>query len=303
MRVVMSSSTPAHRRSLRKPEACSALPQIFACAYRNRTSFRLFEERRGNVNNKTHTLEVWGDLACFTRPEMKVERFSYPVITPSAARGIFDAIYWEGIREAHGMRPYFHWQVERIEILEMPHYIPLRRNEVKDKTPSDRTIKSWMEGRWQPEPLRADEGADESGTDRKGRTQRQTMALKNVRYRLSARIVPKPEFTAPSQTSKFNSIFERRAKQGKCFQQPFFGCSEFPAFFKYLRPGDSPSGQAVHFDRHIGWMLYDVFDLRREIVPDDKAFVSLFDATMKGGVLKVPPFESENVRKPRSRRI
>jgi CRISPR-associated Cas5-like protein len=77
--------------------------------------------------NGTHTLEVWGDFACFTRPEMKVERFSYPVITPSAARGIFDAIYWDGLRERQGresiMRPYFHWQLIRIEVLELPRYI------------------------------------------------------------------------------------------------------------------------------------------------------------------------------------
>ena len=96
----------------------------------------------------THTLEVWGDLACFTRPELKVERFSYPVITPSAARGIFDAIYWDGKREQQGrasvMRPYFYWQITRIEVLEMPRYIALRRNEVKDKAPADRTIKAWL---------------------------------------------------------------------------------------------------------------------------------------------------------------
>ena len=89
--------------------------------------------------NGTHTLEVWGDFACFTRPEMKVERFSYPVITPSAARGIFDAIYWDGLRVRQGresiMRPYFHWQVTRIEVLELPRYIALRRNEVKGRVP------------------------------------------------------------------------------------------------------------------------------------------------------------------------
>lgn len=131
--------------------------------------------------NGTHTLEVWGDFACFTRPEMKVERFSYPVITPSAARGIFDAIYWDGLRERQGresiMRPYFHWQLIRIEVLELPRYIALRRNEVKDKVPADRTLKAWMEGREQPEPIWADGGKDELGTDQKGRTQRQTMAL------------------------------------------------------------------------------------------------------------------------------
>ncbi len=249
------------------------------------------------MSRQTHTLEVWGDLACFTRPEMKVERFSYPVITPSAARGIFDAIYWEGIRDTHGMKPYFHWQVERIEVLEMPRYIALRRNEVKDKATADRTIKAWMDGREPPEPLWADGGKDDLGTDQKGRTQRQTMALKNVRYRLTARVIPKSQFSAPEQINKFDSIFERRAKQGKCFQQPFFGCSEFPAFFEYVQP-DGAQRLPVPFDQHIGWMLYDVFDLRRDVVRDDKPFISLFDASVVKGIVEVPPFESRKVRKP-----
>jgi CRISPR-associated protein Cas5d len=256
------------------------------------------------VSKKTHTLEVWGDLACFTRPEMKVERFSYPVITPSASRGIFDAIYWDcDLRKNDGLiRPYFHWQVERIEVLEMPRYIALRRNEVKDKVPSDQTLKAWIEGREQPEPLLADGGKDELGTDQKGRTQRQTMALKNVRYRLTARIIPKPQFSAPEQINKFDSMFERRAKQGKCFQQPFFGCSEFPAYFEYVQ-SDRVQKQPVAFDQHIGWMLYDVFDLRRDVVRDDKPFISLFDATVVNGVLEVPPFDNEKVRKPERGRI
>jgi CRISPR-associated protein Cas5d len=254
------------------------------------------------VNTKPHTIEVWGDLACFTRPEMKVERFSYPVITPSAARGIFDAIYWEGIRDTHCMRPYFHWQVERIEVLEMPRYLALRRNEVKDKVPSDRTLKAWIEGREQPEPLWADGGKDELGTDQKGRTQRQTMALKNVRYLLTARVIPKPKFDTLEHINKFNSIFERRAKQGKCFQQPFFGCSEFPAFFEYAQAG-SGQKQPIALDQHIGWMLYDVFDLRRDVVQNDTPFISLFDAMLVRGVLEVPPFDNEKVRKPKRRGI
>jgi len=249
------------------------------------------------VNRRTHTLEVWGDLACFTRPEMKVERFSYPVITPSAARGIYDAIYWEGIRETDGMRPYFHWQIERIEVLEMPRYIALRRNEVKDKVPADRTIKAWIDGRSEPEPLWADGGKDELGTDQKGRTQRQTIALKNVRYRLTARIAPKSKFAGHENYNKYDSIFERRARQGKCFQQPYFGCSEFPAFFEYVQPGNTQKSTAP-FDQHLGWMLYDVFDLRREVVKNDKPFISLFDATVINGVLDIPPFDSEKVRKP-----
>jgi CRISPR-associated protein Cas5d len=229
---------------------------------------------------------------------MKVERFSYPVITPSAARGIFDAIYWEGIRDDHGIRPYFHWQVERIEVLEMPRYIALRRNEVKGKVPGTAMLNKWMKGVAAPVPLWAD-GNDETT----GRTQRQTMALKNVRYRLTARIIPKPKFSTPEQINKFDSMFERRARHGKCFQQPFFGCSEFPAYFEYVQPDESLPAGAIPFDQHIGWMLYDVFDLRRDVILNDTPFISLFDATVKCGVLNVPPFESERVRKPERGKI
>ncbi|MCG3201624.1 MAG: CRISPR pre-crRNA endoribonuclease Cas5d [Gammaproteobacteria bacterium] len=246
--------------------------------------------------NGTHTLEVWGDLACFTRPEMKVERFSYPVITPSAARGIFDAIYWDGKREKAGIRPYFYWQVTRIEVLEKPRYIALRRNEVKEKAPAERTIKYWMEGREPPEPIRADGGKDELGTDQKGRTQRQTMALKNVRYRLSARIVPNPG----NEWGKLNACFQRRARAGKCFQQPYFGCREFPAFFEYIENPDAAHAATAPFDQHLGLILYDVFDLRKEQVRDnDEPFITLFDATVRNGVLEVPPFDSEAIKKPR----
>ena len=249
--------------------------------------------------NGTHTIEVWGDLACFTRPEMKVERFSYPVITPSAARGIFDAIYWDGKREQQGREsvvyPYFYWQITRIEILEMPRYIALRRNEVKDKAPADRTIKAWMEGREPPVPIWADGGKDELGTDQKGRTQRQTMALKNVRYRLTAKIVPK----SSNNWSKLNACFQRRARNGKCFQQPYFGCREFPAFFEYIEDPDSSPAARAHFDQPLGLMLYDVFDLRREkVFEKDKPFITLFDATVREGVLEVPHFDSDMVKKP-----
>ncbi len=245
--------------------------------------------------NGIHTLEVWGDLACFTRPEMKVERFSYPVITPSAARGIFDAIYWDGIREKRGkesvMRPYFHWQVKRIEVMQPPRYIALRRNEVKGCVPGTATLNKWMSGKEQPEPLWAD-GNDENT----GRTQRQTMALKNVRYRITAQIVPKSGFA--SDYGKFNSQFERRAKQGKCFQQPYFGCREFPAFFEYVESQSASVRPPVAMDQHLGFMLYDVFDLRKEAVSfSDKPFITLFDAHIRNGVLEVPPFDSMEVKK------
>jgi CRISPR-associated protein Cas5d len=240
----------------------------------------------------THTLEVWGDLACFTRPEMKVERFSYPVITPSAARGVFDAIYWDGKREGNTVRPYFHWQIERIEVLEVPRYIALRRNEVKGRVPGTAKLNKWMAGKETPEPLWAD-GDDETT----GRTQRQTMALKNVRYRLSARIVPKPAFAA--DRNKFNACFERRARQGKCFQQPYLGCREFPAFFEYVaEPAAAPARPAMP-DQNLGLMLYDVFDLSRESIRDgDPPFISLFDANLRAGAIEVPDFRSAAVKRP-----
>jgi CRISPR-associated protein Cas5d len=223
---------------------------------------------------------------------MKVERFSYPVITPSAARGIFDAIYWDGKREKQGkeivMRPYFHWQITRIEVMEMPKYIALRRNEVKGCVPGATTLNKWMDGREIPEPLWAD-GNDETS----GRTQRQTMALKNVRYRLTARIEPK----SGNDWGKLNACFQRRARAGKCFQQPYFGCREFPAFFEYLE-NPAPATTA-RFDQHLGFMLYDVFDLRKEVVKEkDKPFITLFDAHVRNGVLDVPVFASEEVKKP-----
>lgn len=247
----------------------------------------------------THTIEVWGDFACFTRPEMKVERFSYPVITPSAARGIFDAIYWDGKREQQKVgnkvqeiiRPYFYWQITCIEVLQLPRYIALRRNEVKGKVPGATVLNKWMRGDETPEPLWAD-GNDETT----GRTQRQTMALKNVRYRLTARIEPRTHHK--HEANKLNACFLRRVKNGKCFQQPYLGCREFPAFFEYVEP-DAPPITRASLDQHMGWMLYDVFDLSNETPGlDGKPFISVFDATIRNGLMQVPSFSSDAVRKP-----
>jgi len=249
--------------------------------------------------SNSHTLEVWGDLACFTRPEMKVERFSYPVITPSAARGIFDAIYWDGKRDREKVgnqvrefiRPYFYWQITRIEVLEMPRFIALRRNEVKGKVPGMPTLNKWMSGKEAPEPLWAD-GDDETT----GRTQRQTVALKNVRYRLTARIEPRA--THRHELAKLNAVFVRRAKHGKCFQQPYFGCREFPAFFEYV-DAETPMSVAAPLNQQLGWMLYDVFDLENEAPGlEGTPFISVFDASVKDGVLDIPHFCSDTVRKP-----
>ncbi|WP_295447730.1 type I-C CRISPR-associated protein Cas5c [uncultured Thiodictyon sp.] len=255
--------------------------------------------------NGTHTIEVWGDFACFTRPEMKVERFSYPVITPSAARGIFDAIYWDARRTGNQIRPYFHWQITRIAVLKIPRYIALRRNEVKEVASATK-IRDFLGGKPDSDPIIwADAGEDfflkpgaKKGDQTRGRTQRQTMALKDVHYRISARIVPKPGFR--SDQNSMNSQFQRRASAGKCFQQPYFGCREFPAFFEYLEDSETGILPPIPIDQHLGLMLYDVFDLSLEIVKDgDPPYISLFDATLRGGVIDVPPFDSPTVQKSR----
>ena len=112
----------------------------------------------------------------------------------------------------------------------------------------------------------------------------------------TARIQPRA--THAHDLGKLNAMFERRAKQGKCFQQPYLGCREFPAYFEYVKP-DVPKAPAVALDQHVGWMLYDVFDLANEAPGlDGKPFISVFDATIKCGVLEVPEFGSAAVRKP-----
>ncbi len=242
------------------------------------------------------TLEVWGELACFTRPEFKVERFSYPLITPSAARGIFDAIYLEFT----GDKPAMYWQLERIELLEPVRYIALMRNEVKEKI-SVGAVQGWMRDPSSLEPLYADATREDTGKGTKGtkgRTQRQTMALKKVRYRLTAYAVLYREDAALRQ--KIEHSFERRARAGQCFYQPYLGCREFSAFFRLVEEGEAT--QPYPHSEKIGWMLYDVFDLSRPNAPlnpdhGDKPAISLFEAVVENGVLEVPPYHSPAVRK------
>ena len=243
-------------------------------------------------DSRQHVLHLWGDFACFSRPEMKVERYSYPCPTPSAARGVFEAVYF---------KPEFFWQVTRIELLSPPSYIALRRNEVKDKI-SDRAVKRWMGGKAPVEPLWADATAGE-----KGRTQRQTMALRNPKFRLSAQIVPRPGHDRKQRA--FDEQFVRRASRGKCFQQPYLGCREFVAFFRHVASLDAEP-PPVAYNQSLGWMLYGVFDLREDNHvrlhakkagwKTIKPAVSVFEAEIKDGVLEVPAFNSDDVRKPES---
>jgi CRISPR-associated protein Cas5d len=231
------------------------------------------------MNIETHVLEVWGDFACFTRPELKVERFSYPVITPSAARGIFDAIYCKPVE--------FRWQITRVEILKPVQYIALRRNEMKGRITEDKVLK-WARGAIPVEPVWAD--SDEEFT---GRTQRQTMALKDVRYRLHAHMLP---WEPSIPLGKINGEFHRRANVGKCFAQPSFGLREFPAYFELVNATSEPA-TPISWDADLGWMLYDVFDLSRRGASHDAPSVSIFRAVVRAGSMTVPLFSSPEVGK------
>ncbi len=234
------------------------------------------------MKGKLHIITVWGDLACFTRPEAKVERLTYPIITPSAARGIFDAIYW---KPDGGL----YWQVERIEVLRDLRYISLRRNEVKNKMDNERTIHQWMTGKAEPEPLWADGTKDLLGTDQRGRTQRQTIALKDVRYRLHARMVSRRNRPINPQDAQF----ERRVRSGKCFYQPYLGCREFPCYFELSEVEEPP----VDLSLDLGLMLYDVFPLDRDCTSHSAPSISLFRARVQSGVMEVPPYNSDLVLK------
>ncbi|MGN6627262.1 MAG: type I-C CRISPR-associated protein Cas5c [Tepidisphaeraceae bacterium] len=241
-----------------------------------------------------HTIEIYGDFACFSRPELKIERFSYPIPTPAAARGLFEAIYF---------KPEFRWQITQVELLAMPSYIALRRNEVKDKA-SDRAITSWMKGTAEPEPLLA----DLTGEEGKGRTQRQTMALKNPRYRITAHIVPR----SAQPVAACDAQFVRRASQGKCAYQPYLGCREFVCFFDYIPDVAAARREkpAVDYSQDLGHMLYDVWDLnainarrdeqehpQKKFRKTNTASVSLFKARIDHGVMDVPAYDDPRVLK------
>jgi CRISPR-associated protein Cas5d len=148
-------------------------------------------------------------------------------------------------------------------------------------------VLKWARGTIPVTPVLAD--GDEEGT---GRTQRQTMALKDVRYRLHAQMVP----WQASLSGKINGEFRRRANAGKCFAQPSFGLREFPAYFELVNDA-SPPATPVSWDADLGWMLYDVFDLSRHGASHTAASVSIFHAVVQKGRMVVPLFSSPEVQK------
>lgn len=232
---------------------------------------------------KGFCLEVSGPYACFTRPEMKVERVSYDVITPSAARAIFEAILW---------KPAIFWQIAKIEVLAPIRWISVRRNEV-GAVASPRSSGIFIED---------------------ARQQRAGLFLRDVRYRLHGEfeylppekrlktVNPVPEWLAGQEgdpqepardesPAKYAAMFERRAAKGQCFTRPYLGCREFSADFRLIRNPQEDSAAPIPETRELGWMLYDLdFHDPKDIKP------LFFKASLKNGVVEVPPRNSEEVR-------
>lgn len=226
--------------------------------------------------DKEYCLEVWGDYACFTRPELKVERVSYDVITPSAARAIFEAILFK----KYAMR----WQVTKIEVLNPIKWDSVRRNEV-GATANVKSTGIYIEDK---------------------RQQKNTLLLKDVKYRLWAKLVfipvserPKEAFAkhkpgADENPMKYYQMFERRATQGQCFTQPYLGTREFSASFRLVNPETEELAPALSAEqggnRDLGIMLYDMD------FSDPKDIQAMFyRAEMKEGVIIVPPLDSEEI--------
>lgn len=210
-------------------------------------------------------LRVWGPYACFTRPEMKVERVSYDVMTPSAARGILEAIYW---------KPAITWVVDRIHVLNPIRFDNIRRNELAGKLPIG-TIKKAMNDGVSPVETFIEND----------RQQRAAMVLRDVCYVVEAHF----EFNGDedNNAAKHKEIFDRRARKGQCFHHPYLGCREFPAHFELIEDIIPQSDRVGEQD--LGWMLHDMdFENNME--------AKFFRAEMRNGVIEVPPFNGEEVK-------
>lgn len=225
--------------------------------------------------NQEIVIDLWGDFALFTRTETKVERSTYDVPTPSAIRGILEAILCKPVE--------FRYQVTSIGVIKQINNITFMRNEVKEKADVKKNLES----------IDCDNL----------RTQRHSYLLKDVYYRVHAIVIPTDEYKRknPNAEKKFYGEFEKRLKRGKCFYQPYFGSKEYMCFF------DEPdeSKQPIQESRDLGIMLYDIFDQHRHfpIVTSNKKSEknldsyapSYFHAYMINGIVKIPEYDSMEV--------
>jgi len=219
---------------------------------------------------KTYCLEVAGDFACFTRPEMKVERVSYDCITPSAARAVFEAVLW---------KPAIRWHIRRIEVLRPIRWISLRRNEV-GSVASTRNAETAMRA-----------GSGDLGLYiEDDRQQRAGLFLRDVAYRLHADLEFRPGADPQASPLKYHEMFERRAAKGQCVNQPYLGCREFAAAFRVVEdPAAEPA--PIPETRDLGYMLYDL-DYTNPADPSPR----FFRARLEFGTVPVPAWDSAEVR-------
>ncbi len=202
-------------------------------------------------------VRVRGPMACFTRPELKVERVSYPVMTPSAARGVLTAILW---------KPAIAWRIHRIRVLRPIETIEVRRNEVNSKAVAPAA--SVVLGGGPPPLLIADQD----------RSQRNTVALRDVDYVIEASFALTDKAGPQDNLRKFVEIFERRLEKGQCFYQPYLGCREFAA--EFLPAHDAPP--PIQVSRSLGIVLWDI-----DFQPEGNRPI-FFRAKLENGVLEVP---------------
>lgn len=215
-------------------------------------------------------LLVSGDFACFTRPEMKVERVSYDVMTPSAARGILEAIHW---------KPAIRWVVTAIHVLKPICFQSVRRNEVGHKAPAASIRKAMNAGSIADLALVVDED----------RQQRATTVLRDVAYVIEARFELAGDAGPEDNAGKHLDSFNRRARKGQCFHQPCLGTREFPARFSLLEP-NAPLPQTIPETRDLGFMLYDIDHA------GDRASL-FFRAWLEKGLMRVPEPNSPEIHR------
>ena len=215
-------------------------------------------------------LEVWGAYALFSRPELKVERVSYDVPTPSAARGIVESVYYH---------PGLRWYIDRIHVLNPIRFVSIRRNEVTDKI-SGRNVRQAAQGGGQPLYLVTSQKI----------VQRSSLLLQDVHYVIEAHFEMTDKAAPSDNPGKFQDIVTRRMERGQCFHTPYFGCREFPVNFAPCEE-ISPCPEELKGERDLGWMLWDLdYSDPQEIRP------LFFRAVLRDGVLEVPPRDSEEVR-------
>ena len=215
-------------------------------------------------------VEVWGDYACFTRPEMKTERVSFDVMTPSAARGLLESVYWH---------PGLRWVIDRIHVCSPIRFTNIRRNEVKEKI-SANEVKKLMETGKGKEFLAAPECIQ----------QRAAMVLRYVHYVIEAHFDMTERAAPGDNPGKFQDILKRRLERGQCYSMPYLGTREFPAHFRRCEV-IPPCPEELRGERDLGWMLLDMdYSDPENIVP------RFFRATLKDGVMDVPAWESEGVK-------